>query len=219
MGSGAAAFQAGQCDVVDAFLPGEEAEGAHADLGLQAVGVLLAKAGMKDRLLFLYLGEPFPVLAGALFHQSGQRGGLVQRLAVCEQLAGVVGLAQAVVPVAEQLVRIGVVFTEQRVAHGGAPDSLFAARPAGDRLRAGDDRPLTLGGLVDDALVIAVAAPGRGDPLPINALMDENGVAGPGSCRGLPDGLERPGGGAVAVGGSVLGNGINHGQGPSCVIC
>ena len=218
LSGGAAALQARQSDIVDAFLPGEKAEGPHADFGLQAVGVLFAEADMKDRLFLFHLGKPFPRFAGGLIHQGGQRGGLVQRLAVREQLAGVVGLTQAVVPVTKQLVRIGVVFTEHRVVHSGTPDPVFTARPATDRLRAGDDRPLALGSLVDNALVIALAAPGRSNPLPVDALMNENRVTGSGNGGCLSDGLERSCGRAVAPGGGMLGNGINHDQSPSCVI-
>src|SRR5699024_10221561 len=91
--------------------------------------------------------------------------------------------AQAVVPVAEDLLRIGVAAAEQRVVRLGPPDLPLPGLPAAQHLGPGDDRAGAGGGAVGDALVGPQPAQAGADPFPVHAVPDQDGVAGGGQLR------------------------------------
>ena len=118
-------------------------------------------------------------------------GDFVERPAVEIDVAQMLRLVDAVVrgvqPVAEDRLAVGVESAEERVRQGDAPYVAAVAHPGVDTFRALDDRMLAVGGAVGDALEVADAAMGGVDLLAVDAVMDDDSVAGPGDGRGLGD--------------------------------
>ena len=118
------------------------------------------------------------------------------------------GLPQAVKPVAENLLGVGVDAGENPVVHLGPPDRARHRNPIADDLRAADDGMGVFRRPVGDALVVAGSAVFRIHPFPVDTVADDDSVPRHGDVRRLADGAEGivrgAGSGACSIPGYII---------------
>ena len=117
------------------------------------------------------------------------------------------------VPVAESLDDIGIVIAEDGVVHAEHPQAVVLFDPAGDLLRAGDERAQGLHGAVGDAVFLGAAVAGA-DLLAVYAGIHQHLIAGQGNIGRVRNAAEGTLLGAVAFAGRTGVDIIDHREVP-----
>ena len=81
-------------------------------------------------------------------------------------------------PVPSQNLLVGIIVAEKRIGHNGLPNRPFRLLPVLNSFGTLDDYLFSFSRFIGDTADIAVAGMGGLHPFPVNALMDDDSVAG-----------------------------------------